>query len=266
MGSLLSSGKSRSCGPTLFFRRAFKASTARKILPAFEKVVNEGTAKDAMIAGVRVAGKTGTANKVVNGIYDRSKSRASFVGYFPADNPKVAMIIVMDEPRKSPYGGVVAAPVFRRVAERWINTMPEMYRLASGLRDSVSDTSEPDSVKFEIPEVVGQPIPIALAHLEAAGVQTTKIRNAKSNWIVDSWQPEGKVLSSQSNKVKLEASDPGDKSRVMPDLKGLGVRQATTWLMSNGVDVTVQGHGSITSQSPQPGEALTSAATLRATR
>ena len=106
-------------------RRVMDSETARTLLPAFINVVERGTAQQAQVAGLSVAGKTGTARKVVNGRYGRGY-RATFVGFFPADDPQVVMIVVMDEPRSSIYGGAVSAPVFRRVSERWTGTMPNV--------------------------------------------------------------------------------------------------------------------------------------------
>jgi len=104
-------------------RRVSKKKTAQMLLPAFEGVVNEGTAKEAQVEGLPIAGKTGTARKAKGGSYSRDY-RATFVGFFPADDPQVAMVVVMDEPKTSIYGGVVSAPVFKRVAERWVGTFP----------------------------------------------------------------------------------------------------------------------------------------------
>jgi len=106
-------------------RRVMDEETARTLLPAFMDVVERGTAKQARVAGLPIAGKTGTARKVVQGCYTNSH-RATFVGFYPADAPQVAMVVVMDEPRTSIYGGAVSAPVFRRVAERWTGTLPQV--------------------------------------------------------------------------------------------------------------------------------------------
>ena len=78
-----------------------------------------GTAKSAAIDGNYVAGKTGTAQMIDPRTkrYSREKYVSSFVGFVPADNPKIAMIIVIYEPKGQIYGGVVAAPVFKRIAE-----------------------------------------------------------------------------------------------------------------------------------------------------
>jgi len=75
-----------------------------------------------------VAGKTGTAQKVENGTYSTDKYIASFIGFFPADNPQVCISIVMDEPKEGYYGGLICGPVFREVAERcasYLNIPPD---------------------------------------------------------------------------------------------------------------------------------------------
>ncbi len=96
--------------------------TAQYMLRCMESVVTEdGTAPQAAVPGFRVAGKTGTAQKYDRqlGSYSHSKFTSSFVGVVPADKPEIALIVVLDEPQgKIRYGGTVAGPVFRRIAER----------------------------------------------------------------------------------------------------------------------------------------------------
>ena len=111
-------------------RRAFMSSTAKTILPAFLGAVEEGTATRAQIEGLKVAGKTGTARKADAGGYREGAYRASFAGFFPADDPQVVLAVVVDEPKTVHYGGLVAAPVFQRTAARWLATFPELARQA----------------------------------------------------------------------------------------------------------------------------------------
>jgi membrane peptidoglycan carboxypeptidase len=83
-----------------------------------EKVVEDGTGERAQVPGYTVAGKTGTAKKLVNGSYrGHSDYNVSFVGFVPSRQPAFAIVVVVDSPhRVSPYGGVVAAPIFQRIA------------------------------------------------------------------------------------------------------------------------------------------------------
>jgi cell division protein FtsI (penicillin-binding protein 3) len=107
-------------------RRVMEPETARKLRPAFEQAVESGTATEAKIDGLRVAGKTGTALQVTDGHYTKEQARASFVGFFPADDPKVTLLVIVGGPQTSIYGGAVAAPIFRRVARRWAGTFPSV--------------------------------------------------------------------------------------------------------------------------------------------
>jgi cell division protein FtsI (penicillin-binding protein 3) len=159
-------------------RRVMKAETARTLLPAFQDVVEDGTATRARIDGLPVAGKTGTARKVSRGGYEQGAYRASFVGFFPADDPQVVLVVVLDEPAASAYGGVVAAPIFRRVAERWLTTLPDVAR-----RVAPSDTLSPpvlhvaaigqalpDEATTTMPDFTGRSVRTALHWLGARGV------------------------------------------------------------------------------------------------
>ncbi|MDD3374670.1 MAG: penicillin-binding transpeptidase domain-containing protein [Candidatus Omnitrophica bacterium] len=91
--------------------------TAMRVKDILVGVVDNGTGKRAQIKGVKVAGKTGTAQKIVDGLYSHSKFYATFIGFAPADDPKIAMVVFFDEPHPDHYGGTVSAPVFKEVAE-----------------------------------------------------------------------------------------------------------------------------------------------------
>ena len=123
-------------------RRVISADTARTLTTLLEGVVTHGTGGKAAIPGFRVAGKTGTAQKVDprTGKYSSTLLVGSFLGYVPAEDPRLAMIVVIDEPRGEGWGGVVAAPVFRRVGEQVLNylgvAVDEPVKLAMAGLDS----------------------------------------------------------------------------------------------------------------------------------
>jgi cell division protein FtsI (penicillin-binding protein 3) len=113
------SGRVRQVGEPHIERRVVSARTAAQVTELLRGVVEKGTGKAARIEGVAVAGKTGTAQKidVGTGRYHPHDRMASFVGYLPAEDPEMVILVVVDTPRKAKYGGVVAAPVFHRIAE-----------------------------------------------------------------------------------------------------------------------------------------------------
>ncbi len=97
--------------------RAIGEKTARLMLDIMKGVTEEGgTATRAALPGYSVAGKTGTAQKVVNGRYSHDKYVSSFVGIVPAERPRFVVLVLVDEPKGEIYGGLVAAPVFKEIA------------------------------------------------------------------------------------------------------------------------------------------------------
>lgn len=100
-------------------RRVMSEQTAKAVTEMLVGVTEDGTGTNARIDGFRVAGKTGTAQKVdaQTGRYHPHDRMSSFIGFVPADAPRLVILVVLDTPRKATYGGVVAAPVFRAVAE-----------------------------------------------------------------------------------------------------------------------------------------------------
>ena len=107
----------KSFGGKVLDERVIEPETARRVTEILVDVVEKGTAQKAKIEGIRVAGKTGTARKVIGGAYSEGKYYATFAGFAPADDPRLAAIVIMDEPHPAYFGGTVCAPVFKEVIE-----------------------------------------------------------------------------------------------------------------------------------------------------
>jgi cell division protein FtsI/penicillin-binding protein 2 len=116
-------------------RQVAAPETIQEMVTALKTVVTpEGTAVQGSLEHYTVAGKTGTAQKAEHGQYVQ-KFYSSFIGFFPADNPEICISVVMDEPRDSHFGGLVAAPVFHAIAERaanYLNVKPDIEPEPSG--------------------------------------------------------------------------------------------------------------------------------------
>ncbi len=98
--------------------RTISKDTAITLTGIMEQIVDRGTATTAQVAGYTIAGKTGTASKLVNGRYSNTDYYASFVGFLPSRNPVATIIVVIDSPHaRGYYGGPIAGPVFQRIAE-----------------------------------------------------------------------------------------------------------------------------------------------------
>ena len=241
-------------------RRVFDEKTARLLRPAFEDVINRGTAKQAQVEGLVIAGKTGTARKAAGGSYG-SDYRATFVGFFPADDPQVAMIVVMDEPKTSIYGGSVSAPVFKRVAERWIGTFPAVAERLAPVDALPAIQENP------VPDVTNHPATVAAHRLRAAGYRVAP--SALSAKRVVGQEPAAGTLEKPGTLVRLALADEpaADEAEpaaaTMPDLSGFGAREALFWLQAHGVKARFEGRGRVVSQSAEAGGALPSEVLLR---
>src|SRR5262249_20516843 len=105
--------------PPKVLRRTISPETDAALIDIMEGVVTDGTAKRAKLENYTVAGKTGTAQKLINGQYSHSDHFASFVGFVPSRNPALAMVVVIDSAKgpNGDHGGTVAAPIFKNIAE-----------------------------------------------------------------------------------------------------------------------------------------------------
>jgi len=171
--------------------------------------VEGGTGTNAAVEGFRVAGKTGTAQKVdpVTRGYSLTKRTASFIGFVPADRPRLTILVMIDEPKTSPYGGVVAAPAFSSIA----------------LQSLCYLKVPPDGIVRSKPKVV----------------------EAKAGQHAEDELPaaEGEIV------------DAGEGA-VMPNFRGMSMRQALKAMEERGLNVRLMGSGRAVEQSPRPGHRI----------
>ncbi len=233
-------------------RRVFSRETADALLPAFEKAVSEGTARSAQVEGLRVAGKTGTARKVENGVYVPGSYRGSFVGFFPAESPEVVMIVVMDEPRTSGYGGIVAAPVFGRIASRWLATLPEVADRVAPREPLPLPEARP------APDLQRMPAAIASNRLAVEGLEVRWPDVHQARMPVTDQAPgiDEMVNPGAHARLVIDPASVAEETTLTPDLAGLTPREVIFWARTIGTDVQVQGKGTVYRQSPEADQPL----------
>lgn len=110
-------------------RQVISENTANEMLVMMESVVENGSGKKAYIPGIRIGGKTGTSEKIVQGSYSKDLAIASFYGVAPLENPKISVLIILDEPKDTNFGSVVAAPVARQImidSLRYLGVKPDI--------------------------------------------------------------------------------------------------------------------------------------------
>jgi len=165
----------------------------------------------------------------------RKEYRASFVGYFPADNPAYSCIVVVTKPQNQYYGNVVAGKVFQEIADK-------VYATDLKLHPNLSSYSwEPVP---EIPGMMTGESEVSRSLLKSLGIPYSKGRNITT---YASAEPEGSNLMLQSLEVQ---------SGFIPDVTGMGITDALPLLENQGLKVNIKGHGKIIKQSRNPGEKI----------
>lgn len=236
-------------------RRIAKESTLEKLYPIFESVVaDSGTGDLAQVNGLRIAGKTGTAKKVVNGRYTNNY-RGSFVGFFPVDDPQYVCLILLDEPRTSGYGGYTAAPIFQNVAKR-------IAGLDNNIQQNMISDEEQNPAFVQVPFLKGLKKKQATELL--AGLNIPYEITGKTGYIKEQTPEAGtQITIGQEISLTLSETYPAiDSAKVkdgyaeIPDLIGMNMRQATTLLSERGLDSEIIGSGTVFAQYPKKGELL----------
>ena len=213
-------------------RRVMSASAARTLLSIMEGVTEDGTAKAAAIPGYPVAGKTGTAQKVTNGHYDPSKYLGSFVGIVPANAPRLVIAVMIDEPQGIHYGGVVAAPAFKAIAEaalRYLGVAPTAPIVAKGKAAS-KPGPKPAEAEADSP---GVDEPAAVVAGDEGGADDTAL--------------------AEEDEAQGTATSMGAGLVTLPDFTGMGMGEAVRAARRAGVDLVPSGSGTAASQTPKPG-------------
>ncbi len=221
--------------PTIV-RQIVSEETSDTVRELLENAVNVGSGQNAYIKGYRVAGKTGTSEKIPRG---QHKYIASFVGFAPANDPKVACLVVVDEPSLgSYYGGAVAAPVVGRILEdtlKYIGVEPQYT------------TEEQTTIDISVPDVCGMDVAVAKKKLGDMGLKFTIIGGGEK---VSRQMPASHSTVGSGSVVVLytEPRAEGDKVTV-PDVKGKSLARVKSILSANGLNLSIVGAGATGSTS-----------------
>lgn len=211
-----------------------------------ERVVTEGSAKKAFIEGYHIAGKTGTAQKVNNGKYEAGKYISSFVGMAPSNDPKITIMISIDEPSNGEYyAGVVTSPVARILLNDIFN-----YLEPNAVSKDNSGVSLNDVI---IPEIRGKKVEEAKKILKENKIEFEI--EGSDQYIVDINPKPGYTIK-EGTKINLYtgSNDNYNKDVVVPDVKGYSKEGATKILNKAGLNVSFEGEGIVGEQSIEPNE------------
>ena len=147
------------------FNQVFSPKVSSQMNTMLEQVVSKGGGKYARIDGYNIGGKTGTAQKYQNGQIAQGKYVASFIGYYPADNPQYCVLVTVDEPQGAYYGGVVAAPIAKNIFQSIIDLRYGEQQANKDYNYSLTEN------EIELPSLIGKTITEAGSMLASLGLQ-----------------------------------------------------------------------------------------------
>ncbi|MDG1674378.1 MAG: penicillin-binding transpeptidase domain-containing protein, partial [Flavobacteriales bacterium] len=181
-----------------------------------------------------VAGKTGTARIATGRGYEEGRYRASFAGYFPADNPQYSCVVVIADTKSgSYYGSTIAAPVFREVADLIYATDPAFHTLSKGpLAEAPSVPASNDGARDALETLYDA---LGMQHTQGLGTDWVKVTTGED----------------AAELTPLDIPESG-----VPDVRGMGLRDALYLLENAGLRVNYDGIGTVKSQSIAPGTPL----------
>ena len=212
-------------------RRILRESTTRLMKEALGLVVEDGTGSAAGLNGYSSGGKTGTAQKFIDGEYSKTRYVASYVGFAPLDEPRLAAVVVIDEPLKGLYyGGHVAAPAFKQIMEQSL-------------------------LALKVPQDRNDPV-VDLAHNEGPELLLETGVPIEEDRLLPREHLEETVLSLLD--ARTEASESGVITverdwRIVPDFTGKSLRQVAREVIAHQLKVRFTGSGTVIGQRPQPG-------------
>jgi cell division protein FtsI (penicillin-binding protein 3) len=217
--------------PVVLNEKICSPETLAALRNMMEGVVDHGTATNLKNPSYKVAGKTGTAKIAKGKTYAEGSYKASFAGYFPAENPQYTVIVVINEPRKGQYyGALVAGPVFKEIADK-------IYSSSLKIQPAAPKSSEP-----KVPGVLAG----SSAQLKTVlnQLNISSVTDSSSAWV----KGKNKPYSLELEAINISATK-------IPDVRGMGLRDAIKLLESRRLKVTYSGYGKIVSQSITAGSA-----------
>ncbi len=240
----------------VIIRRVLSESNAKILTDMLVSVVDgeHGTARLARIENIKIAGKTGTARLLVNGKYSNENLLASFVGYFPAENPKVVCLVMLRNPKingnVAGMGGTTSAVIFREIADR-LRTHFDLYEKSPEIKYAFDYDK---SSEVEMIDLRNLSRSVAINILEKYSLKVNVIGDGE---LILDQIPQAGSLVQKGSEVKLfcysKKENYNNDLIEVPNVIGLPVKRAINILMSAGLQFSVYGTGVVVSQSPDSG-------------
>lgn len=226
--------------------------TMRELL---ENAVENGSGRNAGVAGFRIGGKTGTAQLYKDGKIQHDVHIGSFVGFAPADNPEIVVLVIVDEARLQPdYGGTTAAPFAGQIIEETLRYLGHTSK------------AEQEAVRMPVPNVTGMQTGDAQKLLKESGFRF--MTDGNQDIVLDQMPAPGAEMAEGSLVMLYVSGDPppdAEEFVLVPDVSGLSIVEANRQLQARNLMLLMEGSGLATLQRPEAGTFLAPGSAVRVT-
>jgi stage V sporulation protein D (sporulation-specific penicillin-binding protein) len=180
-----------------FVKKVVSEKTSKEVRLILESVINEGSGKNARIEGIRIGGKTGTSEKLINGKYSEEAAIASFYTVAPIEDPEIAILVVVDEPQNSHFGSVVGTPIVKEI-------MVDVFRYLK--MDGGNQTS---NIQVKLPDLRGLTVKKAEAVLGTLNLEysVTPLNNKDDSLIIEDQFPQNGAMVDEHSVVILKVKN-----------------------------------------------------------
>ncbi|MBO4338835.1 MAG: PASTA domain-containing protein [Clostridiales bacterium] len=209
-------------------RQVISEKTSKQVASIMEEVVSHGTGKNAYVAGYRVAGKTGTSEKLTNEAEE--KYIASFSGFAPADNPKIAVLVAIDEPEGEHGGGAIAAPIVGSIFEKTLVYLNVEAQYTDEELAKITKTA---------PSVVGKTVSAAKNEVSSAGFSIKVVGDGET--VISQMPSPNSSLPADGVIVVYTEQDSSALKAEVPNLTGMTISQVNRYAVDNGFNIKIIG-------------------------
>lgn len=236
-------------------RQVLSKETAEDMQNFLEGVILRGTGRNAFVPGYRLAGKTGTAQKVIDGKVSNEKHIAGFIGFGPLPDPRVAVFVQIDEPQGVYTGGAIAAPVFSTMMQDIMRYLEIPPTEPPEKRPATLPPAEPKPPNEQVPSLINLPVEDARKVAQAAGFALDV--EGTGPIITSQMPPAGKMLP-KGTRILVSAVEEGKEGTgqgevTVPQVRGMSVTQAGETLANVGLYLRMEGSGLAVRQEPAAG-------------
>ena len=255
-------------------RRVVSEETSKRLISIMQGVVDSGTATLCKIKGVSIAGKTGTAQQLVNGHYSKEHYTSTFIGFFPAEKPEYEILVILRSPHNGYYGGAVSGPIFREIAMSILEQtgklpidarapmptpVPSMVDEGGTveIEGTILNTREKDNtIDRDMPDVRGLPMDLAKRVLTSQGFT---VASGNEIGVVE----RSIRFGGDSVRLVLRTATAKDDSNVgvisdteTPNFLGMPMARAMKFAAASNVRVRFVGDGKVVRQTPDAGATI----------